>query len=485
MLGRSRLGRLGHGPTAAGHRSGTGPTGAGHPAGPEPTAAFAGLVTAALAVTTVTNLAPLLSSGLAVQILEDLHFDETALGLTIGSFYLAGALGSALSGRIVDRVGPRASLRFTAAATAAMLLGAGALSRSWAVLTAFVALAGLTNAFAQPATNLYIARGVHPGRQGIAIGIQKSGVPTASLLGGLAVPTLGLTIGWNWAFVFGAILALAASLYVPSTYVPSTYVPSTLPKPGGPLAPAQATPGRPSAPAQATPAGPEPGWAKPAGPEPAQAAPAADKVSARPDVPTRLLALLATATGLGAAGSGSLGGFFVVSGVEIGFDEAVAGILLMVGSVIGIVTRLALGVAVDRGSVGAWSALTVMFLVAAAAFGGLATGSKTTLIAVLPFAFATAFAWPSVYHLAVVRANPSAPGAATGITMTGSFTGAVSGPLIFGVLAETASYGWAWSFTMISMTAAAAVMTVVGRRIDNHGRLSSTRTQPPGVEAGR
>lgn len=464
MLGRSRLGRLGHGPKATGHRSGTGSTGTGHLAGPEPTAAFAGLVTAALAVTTVTNLAPLLSSGLAVQILEDLHFDETALGLTIGSFYLAGALGSALSGRIVDRVGPRASLRFTAAATAAMLLGAGALSRSWAVLTVFVALAGLTNAFAQPATNLYIARGVRPGRQGIAIGIQKSGVPTASLLGGLAVPTLGLTIGWNWAFVFGAILALAASLYVPSTP----------PKPGGP-----------SAPAQATPAGPGPVWAKPAGPEPARAAPAADKASARPDVPTRLLALLATATGLGAAGSGSLGGFFVVSGVEIGFDEAVAGILLMIGSVIGIVTRLALGVAVDRGSVGAWSALTVMFLVAAAAFGGLATGSKATLIAVLPFAFATAFAWPSVYHLAVVRANPSAPGAATGITMTGSFTGAVSGPLIFGVLAETASYGWAWSFTMISMTAAAAVMTVVGRRIDNHGSPSSTRTQPSGVEAGK
>ena len=444
MLGRSRLGRLGHGPKATGQRSGTSPTGTGQLGGPEPTAAFAGLGTAALAVTTVTTLAPLLSRGLAVQILEDLHFDETALGLTIGSFYLTGALGSALSGRIVDRVGPRASLRFTAAATAAMLLGAGALSRSWAVLTAFVALAGLTNAFAQPATNLYIARGIRPGRQGIAIGIQKSGVPAASLLGGLAVPTLGLTIGWNWAFVFGAILALAASVYVPST----------LPKPGGPSASAQAA------------------WAKPSDSEPAQAAPAADKASARParpDVPTRLLALLATATGLGAAGSGSLGGFFVVSGVEIGFDEAVAGILLVAGSVIGIVARLALGVAVDRGSVGAWSALTVMFLVAAAAFGGLATGSKTTLVVVLPFAFATAFAWPSVYHLAVVRANPSAPGAATGITMTGSFTGAVGGPLIFGVLAETASYGWAWGFTMISMTAAAAVMTVVGRRIGNHG----------------
>ena len=410
--------------------------------GAGPAVGFGGLVAAALVVTAVTNLSPLLSSGLAVQIQDDLGFDDAALGLTIGSFYLAGALGSVLSGRIVERVGPRAALRFTALATAGVLLATGAVAGSWAILTGLVGLAGLANALAQPATNLYIARGVQPGRQGLAIGIQKSGIPAAALLGGLAVPTLGLTVGWSWAFVVGTLLALAASAYVPP--VP--------PRPAG--VPQAGSSARPAA---------EAADAAPASAD----GPPADAAPARPDVPTRLLAALATATGLAAAGSGSLSGFFVVSSVGTGIDEAMAGILLGAGSLVGIAVRLVLGVMADRGAIGAWNTLTVMFLVAAASFGGLATGSSLALIAAVPFAFASAFAWPSLYHLAVVRANPSAPGAATGITMTGSYTGAVSGPLVFGLVADNASYGWAWGVTVVFMVAAAVVMTVVGRLIDD------------------
>lgn len=416
---------------------------------------FGGLVAAALVVTAVTNLSPLLSSGLAVQIQDDLDFDDAALGLTVGSFYLAGALGSVLSGRIVERVGPRAALRFTALATAGVLLATGAAAGSWAVLTGLVGLAGLANALAQPATNLYIARGVRPGRQGLAIGIQKSGIPAAALLGGLAVPTLGLTVGWSWAFVIGALLALAASAYVPA--VPSR--PAAAPKPAESGAAADASAGQTAA--NGPPKAGLSDRSRTAGPL------AAAATAGRPDVPVRLLAALATATGLAAAGSGSLSGFFVVSSVGSGVDEGLAGVLLGAGSLVGIAIRLVLGEMADRGAIGAWNTLTVMFLVAAASFGGLATGSEAVLIAVLPFAFASAFAWPSLYHLAVVRANPSAPGAATGITMTGSYTGAVGGPLVFGLVADQASYGWAWGVTVVFMVAAAAVLTVVGRFIDD------------------
>ncbi len=449
-------------------------------AGPAPAVGFGGLVAVAMAVTAVTNLSPLLSSGLAVQIQGDLDFDDAALGLTVGAFYLAGALGSVLSGRIVERVGPRAALRFTALATAGVLLATGAAAGSWAVLTGLVGLAGLANALAQPATNLYIARGVRPGRQGLAIGVQKSGIPAAALLGGLAVPTLGLTVGWSWAFVIGALLALAASAYVPS--VP--------PKPerSAEAGAAEAADGPPAGAASGQAADGPPADGLADGPPAAEAedgpsadGPSADgspdgsrtaesqtnAASARPDVPTRLLAALATATGLAAAGSGSLSGFFVVSSVGTGVDEGTAGFLLGAGSLVGIAVRLILGAMADRGAIGAWNTLTVMFLVAAASFGGLATGSEAVLIAVLPFAFATAFAWPSLYHLAVVRANPSAPGAATGITMTGSYTGAVGGPLVFGLVADLASYGWAWGVAVVFMAAAAAVMTVVGRFIDD------------------
>lgn len=452
----------GQGPFSSVSSAGGGPFSPGPDAGSGAAIGFGGLVAAALVVTAVTNLSPLLSSGLAVQIQDDLDFDDAALGLTVGSFYLAGALGSVLSGRIVERVGPRAALRFTALATAGVLLATGAVAGSWAVLTGLVGLAGLANALAQPATNLYIARGVRPGRQGLAIGIQKSGIPAAALLGGLAVPTLGLTVGWSWAFVIGALLALAASAYVPA--VPPR--PAAEPRPaesGVAAGPGPAT----DASAGQTAANEPPKAGLSDGSRTAAESRAAAAAAGRPDVPVRLLAALATATGLAAAGSGSLSGFFVVSSVGSGIDEGLAGVLLGAGSLVGIAIRLVLGEMADRGTIGAWNTLTVMFLVAAASFGGLATGSEAVLIAVLPFAFASAFAWPSLYHLAVVRANPSAPGAATGITMTGSYTGAVGGPLVFGLVADQASYGWAWAVTVVFMVAAAAVLTVVGRFIDD------------------
>jgi MFS family permease len=61
-----------------------------------------------------------------------------------------------------------------------------------------------------------------------------------------------------------------------------------------------------------------------------------------------------------------------------------------------------------------------------------------------PLAFSTAWAWPGLFNLAVVRANPSNPASATGITQTGQFIGAVVGPVLFGIVAEHAGFRAAW-----------------------------------------
>ena len=390
------------------------------------TAGFSALVTASLLVTAAANLAPTLVSALAVQIQDDLNIGEVEIGMTVSAFFFVGALTSTLAGRMVERIGPAAALRLAAAAAGAVLVATGALGRSWLALIALVGVAGLANSCAQPAANLYVARGVSNQRQGLALGIQKSGIPTASLLAGLAIPTVGLTIGWSWAFVFGGLFAFGVSLGVPA--VGETPAPSR---------------------------------------DEHDAVTAGPTVRPRPDVAMRLLVAVACSTCLAAMGSMALSSFFVLSSVDIGIDETVAGILLMAGSVVGIASRLVMGASADRASLSPWHMLTAMFAVASLAFIGLSTGSKAMLFTAMPFAFATSFAWPGLFHLAMVRSNPSAPGAATGITMTGSFTGAVCGPLLFGLLVEATTYRWAWGFAAITSGAAAAVMAVVGRLIAN------------------
>ena len=397
-----------------------------------PAAGFAALVAASLLVTTAANLSPTLVSALAVQIEEDLGIGEAEIGMTVSSFFFVGMLSSVLTGRMVERTGPTAGLRLAAAAAGALLLATGTLGRSWPALLVLVGVSGLANALGQPAANLYVARGVSSRRQGLAFGIQKSGIPTASLLGGLAIPTVGLTIGWSWAFVLGGLLALGVLLGVPAVD--------------------RAPPG-------------VAGDGMRAGP----------RARRRPDVPIRLLVAVACSTCLAAMGSMALSTFFVLSSVESGFDEAVAGILLMVGSVVGIASRLGMGAGADRASVSPFTMLTAVFAVASLAFMGLSTGSRAMVLVAMPFAFATSLAWPGLFHLATVRANPSAPGAATGITLTGSFAGAVSGPLLFGVMVEATSYGWGWGLAAATSGAAAAVMAVAGRLIEAGSEPSADR----------
>jgi MFS family permease len=80
-----------------------------------------------------------------------------------------------------------------------------------------------------------------------------------------------------------------------------------------------------------------------------------------------------------------------------------------------------------------------------------------------PLAFSTAWAWPGLFNLAVVRANPSS---ATGITQTGQFIGAVVGPVLFGIVAEHAGFRAAWltAGTIAGLSATALVLATTRLR---------------------
>jgi MFS family permease len=386
------------------------------------------VLVATAAVTTVCVFPAFLTGAVAVQLRQELDFSESGTGLGIAAFFVAAALSSMAFGRVTERIGPSAALRAAALVTAVGQLAIAGFARSLAVLLVLLTVTGTANALAQPAANLLIARHVPAGRQGVAFAVKQSAIPVSTLLAGLAVPTLALTVGWPWAFTAAGVLAVGAVWLVPAAD-------------GGRLARGTPRPAR-------TPA----------------------------DADRRTMALLAIGISLGAASAGSLGAFLVSSAVESGISEGRAGLLLSVGSAVGVAMRLVAGVRADVRGGNHLRVVAFMLLGGTVAYALLATGSSWVHLAATPLAFGAGWAWPGLFNLAVVRANPTAPGAATGVTQTGTYVGAVTGPLLFGVVAEQLGYAEAWLLAAALASAAALLMWL--------GRQSLRRSRADGGSLG-
>jgi MFS family permease len=273
---------------------------------------------------------------------------------------------------------------------------------------------GLANAASHPATNLSLAREVPAGRQGLSFGVKQSAIPAATLLAGLAVPTIALTFGWRWAFVGGAALALVVAFLVPAGTSGSVVRRS--------------------------------------------------HEAREKDARTRSLFLLALGIGLGSAAATPLGAFLVESSVAAGLRVETAGLLLASGSAANIVVRVAFGRLADGMSGGRLLLVAAMLAVGIAGFGMLATGEAVLILPGALLAFVAGWGWPGLFNFAVVKTSPGAPAAATGITQTGASGGAAVGPLVFGLVAEVASYDVAW--LVCGATALGALVAILtGRRL--------------------
>lgn len=371
-------------------------------------------VLASMTATIAANLPVFLVGALAVQVQADVGFGDGLLGLAVGGYYAAGAVVAPRTGQLVARWGARTSLQVAAGVSALTLAVTSAVARSYGVLLILLIVGGVANSLAQPASNGYLARVVPHHRLGLALGMQKSAIPAAALLGGLAVP-LGLWMTWRGVFIVAAVLGVVVLRLLPE-------------EPGAPTTGRRAKVGR-------------------------------------PDVPTKLLVTLALGVGLGSSASNAMAAFTVRGGVEVGLNETMAAVLLIVGSVGGIAVRVTAGVRADRRPGRAVTSMAVLFAAAAVCFAMLAVQQRWLFVLAMPLAYVTGFAWPGLYHLAIVRSNPSAPAVATGIAMTGGLGGAVVGPVVFGTIAEQWSYAAAWGSGSALLALAGAVMLAMRSRI--------------------
>ncbi|HEV2093802.1 MAG TPA: MFS transporter [Rubrobacter sp.] len=382
----------------------------------------------AVAVATAGVLPAFLTGGLAVQVRAEMGFGSAALGLAVALFFVSSSTASVVMGRLVERIGAHRGMRLAAFGSAASLVCVSLFAGSWWGLVVCLALGGLSNAVAHPATHLSLAREVPPGRQGYSFGIKQAAIPSATLLAGLAVPGIALTFGWRWAFAGGALLALGVALLVPKE------------RAGGVKRVAE------------------------------------DRSS---DASTGPLVLLAVGIGLGSAAATPLGAFVVESSVETGLGVGTAGLLLALGSAASIIVRVLFGRLADGMGGGRLLLVGGMLGAGVAGFVMLATGSPALVVPGVLLAFAAGWGWPGLFNFAVVKTSPGAPAAATGVTQTGASGGAAVGPILFGLVVEAAGYGTAWLLSG-GLALAALATILLGRRMVLRGRAAS---RPPFTNA--
>lgn len=167
-------------------------------------------VVATAALSTISVVFPGLASGaIAVQARDDFGVSEGRYGWALGTFFLAAACTSVLGGRLAQRLGPRRQLTYGLLATAAVQLLIAFAVPSFRWMLVAMAAAGIVNSGVQTAVNLALSQAELP-RLGLAVATKQSAMPAAAMLGGLAVPTIALTIGWQWAYALGAAVALVA-----------------------------------------------------------------------------------------------------------------------------------------------------------------------------------------------------------------------------------------------------------------------------------
>jgi MFS family permease len=179
----------------------------------------------------------------------------------------------------------------------------------------------------------------------------------------------------------------------------------------------------------------------------------------------------------GAAGAAAvLSTFLVASAVDSGLQIAAAGGVLAVGSVISIVTRLVIGMLIDRRGQADFMIVAVMLFVGAAGYLALAHGSLVLFAVGTVVAFGAGWGWNGAFNHAIVNLNKRNPGTASGLAMIGMALGGVLWPIVFGLLVTHASFRAAWMATAAVTVTSALLLAVAAHKMK--ARAASAVARP-------
>ncbi|MEU6929761.1 MFS transporter [Streptomyces sp. NPDC046385] len=350
-----------------------------------------------------------LLGALGPRLVERLGVSETLLGLTTTVGFGTAAVLSPLGGRIVDRVGPRRAL-VTLLGLSALALALIGAAPGPAFLLAAVALGGVPQALANPATNKAILAAVPPARRGAVTGTKQSGVQVGAFAAGLPLASAAGVLGWRGTVWAAAAVAALAAVWAWHMVPPH-------------MSPAPATPGAPVAGDRRT-----VGW------------------------------LAAFSVFLG-AGIASVNTYLALYGAgRLGMGPAVAGALVAVLGVAGIAGRVGWSRAAVPGRAPWLPGGLAAGAVAAAALLALAEHAPPLVWAGAVAVGGFAVAGNAVSMVLVLqRSAPGRAGQDSALVSAGFFTGFAVGPPLFGTLAANGRYDQGWTLVAAEFAAAGAV----------------------------
>ena len=170
------------------------------------------VVGGASALTTLGTIPVFLLGAQAVFIRSDLDFDELHLGLAVSAFFALAAASALLGGGLVDRLGRRRSTVVAGLLAAVGGFGAAWATYSWSSLLLPMIVLGIANAACQVTSNLTLARAIPANRRGLGFGVKQAAIPLAILIAGLAVPVVGVVVGWRWTFTLTGLAGLVVTI---------------------------------------------------------------------------------------------------------------------------------------------------------------------------------------------------------------------------------------------------------------------------------
>ncbi len=350
--------------------------------------------------TTSTVFPVFITGAVAVQLRQSLHFSLALVGVAVAIFFGTAAATSLFAGSLAENQGGAKVMRIATFASAIAMGLIAFLAHSFFELAILLAFAGVANGTNQPANNLFVINAVNSNRRGFALGVKQAAIPVATLLAGVAVPSVALTIGWRYVYLFAAIIALMVSMVIPGD-------PDSLKV----------------------------------------------KVQRRRDGEKVEIALapvvtLAIAMALGAGTSNALGAYMVENAVHQHYAPGTAGLIGALGSLVSLVVRLSVGYRADKRD--GKHLIVVASMIGMGAIGYLffATSIKWLVVPAAIIGYGFGWGWNGLFNFAVVVNHKGAEGRATGITQSGAFIGSVAGPIVFGYFVVHFGFRPSWILLM-------------------------------------